>query len=61
MKICVFGLWHLGTITVACLSSGGNQMTGLDFEEQVTQGLNQGKAPLFEPGLDDLIQKGIQA
>ena len=61
MKVCVIGLWHLGCVTAACLSSGRHQVTGLDFDEQVIQRLNQGKAPLFEPGLDDLIQKGIQA
>ena len=60
MKVCVVGLWHLGCVTAACLASGGHQVTGLDFDEQVIHGLNQGQAPLFEPGLDDLIQKGIQ-
>jgi UDPglucose 6-dehydrogenase len=61
MKVCVFGLWHLGTVTAACLVSGGHQVYGLDFDSQIIDGLNQGKAPLFEPGLDDLIQKGIRA
>lgn len=61
MKVCVVGLWHLGSVTAACLSSGGHQVYGLDFDAQVIDGLSQGKAPLFEPGLDDLIQKGIQA
>ncbi len=61
MKVCVVGLWHLGSVIAACLSSGGHQVYGLDFDAQVIEGLNQGKAPLFEPGLDDLIQKGIQA
>jgi len=60
MKVCVVGLWHLGCVTAACLASGGHQVTGLDFDERVIHGLNQGKAPLFEPGLDDLIQNGIQ-
>ena len=61
MKVCVVGLWHLGSVTAACLSSGGHQVCGLDFDSQVIDGLNHGNAPLFEPGLDDLIQKGIQA
>ena len=60
MKVCVLGLWHLGTVTAACLASGGHSVYGLDFDPQIIDGLNQGKAPLFEPGLDDLIQKGIQ-
>ena len=61
MKVCVVGLWHLGSVTAACLAAGGHEVYGLDFDAQVIDGLNQGKAPLFEPGLDDLIQKGIQA
>jgi len=61
MKVCVVGLWHLGSVTAACLSSDGHQVYGLDFDAQVIDGLSQGKAPLFEPGLDELVQKGIQA
>ena len=33
MKICVLGLWHLGTVTAACLAAGGHRVTGLDFDE----------------------------
>ena len=61
MKVCVLGLWHLGTVTAACLSSGGHHVTGLDFNESVIAELRNGKPPLFEPGLEDLVKKGIQA
>jgi UDPglucose 6-dehydrogenase len=59
MKICVLGLWHLGTVTAACLASGGHQVTGLDFDETVISNLRNGRPPLFEPGLEDLVQKGL--
>jgi len=59
MKACVLGLWHLGTVTAACLASGGHQVTGLDFDETVIANLKNGNAPLFEPGLDDLLKKGL--
>ena len=59
MKVCVFGLWHLGTVTAACLASGGHQVTGLDFDETVITNLKNGKPPLFEPGLEDLVNKGL--
>jgi len=58
MKICVLGLWHLGTVTAACLASGGYQVIGLDFDDLVVANLNNGKPPLFEPGLEELVDKG---
>lgn len=59
MKVCVQGLWHLGSVTAACLASVGHDVVGLDADPRTVDGLNQGKAPLFEPGLDDLLQAGI--
>ena len=61
MKVCVLGLWHLGTVTAACLASGGHQVIGVDFDESVIADLRLGKPPLFEPGLEDLVKKGIHA
>lgn len=59
MKVCVQGLWHLGSVTAACLASLGHDVTGLDADAATIEKLAQGKAPLFEPGLDDLLQAGI--
>lgn len=59
MKVCVHGLWHLGSVTAACLASVGHDVVGLDADQKTIAGLNDGKAPLFEPGLYDLLQAGI--
>ena len=59
MKICVMGLWHLGTVTAGCLVLGGHHVTGLDFDETVIANLKNGQPPLFEPGLEDLVRKGL--
>ena len=59
MKVCVEGLWHLGSVTAACLASVGHDVTGLDADTDTIEKLAQGIAPLFEPGLDDLLQIGI--
>jgi UDPglucose 6-dehydrogenase len=59
MKVCVLGLWHLGTVTAACLASAGHEVMGLDFDETVVANLKNGKPPLFEPGLEDLVNKGL--
>lgn len=60
MKVCVLGLWHLGTVTAACLASGGHRVTGLDFDLETVQRLRAGKPPLFEPGLEDLVKSGLE-
>jgi UDPglucose 6-dehydrogenase len=58
MKIVVQGLWHLGTVTAACCAKYFD-VVGLDFEAANTAKLNSGKAPLLEPGLDELVTAGI--
>ena len=59
MRVCVQGLWHLGSVTAACLASVGHDVLGLDADAKTVKNLSWGKAPLFEPGLDDLLQAGI--
>jgi UDPglucose 6-dehydrogenase len=59
MRICVLGLWHLGTVTAACLASAGHEVVGLDFDAENIQNLQQGQPPIFEPGLEDLVKQGL--
>jgi len=59
MKICVQGLWHLGTVTAACLASLGNRVMGLDFNARTIEGLRKGIPPVFELGLDRLLKEGL--
>jgi UDPglucose 6-dehydrogenase len=61
MKVCVYGLWHLGTVTAACLASRGIATVGLAETAEAAAELQAGKAPLFEPGLDALIEKGLNS
>src|SRR6266404_2506340 len=60
MKVCVYGLWHLGSETAACLASRGLATVGLAETPEAAAELNAGKAPLFEPGLDALLKHGLQ-
>jgi UDPglucose 6-dehydrogenase len=60
MKVCVYGLWHLGTVTAACLASRGIATVGLAGTAEAAAELDSGKAPLFEPGLDALLTQGMQ-
>jgi UDPglucose 6-dehydrogenase len=60
MNITVLGLWHLGCVTAAC-SARHFQVVGLDFDAANVAKLNAGQAPLFEPGLNELITAGLAA
>ena len=59
MKVCVQGLWHLGSVTAACLATAGHEVVGLDADQKTIDGLSRGEASLFEPGLDTLVQAGV--
>ncbi len=61
MKICIQGLWHLGSVTAACMASFDNQVVGLDFDTEVVESLLQGNPPIFEPGLQNLLNVGLQS
>ena len=61
MKVCVFGLWHLGSVTAACLASKGIATVGLAETATAAAALNAGKAPLYEPGLDALVEQGLRS
>lgn len=61
MKVCVHGLWHLGSVTAACLAAAGFDVTGLDDDAATVAGLSEGRPPMFEPGLEDLVKQGLSA
>jgi UDPglucose 6-dehydrogenase len=60
MRIAVYGLWHLGCVTAACLAAARHVVVGLDRDARAVTDLQQGQAPLHEPGLTDLIAQGLQ-
>lgn len=57
----MIGLWHLGTVTAACLASLGHHVVAVDDDKDVIRNLRQGRPPLFEPGLEELIRTGLSA
>jgi UDPglucose 6-dehydrogenase len=58
MRICVFGLWHLGSVTAACVAEQFPTI-GLDPDPGTVARLQAGQPPILEPGLADLIRAGI--
>ena len=61
MKVCVLGLWHLGSVTAACLASVGHDVTGLDSNSGIVEKLQKAEPPVSEPGLEGLIRSGIKS
>jgi len=59
MKVCVQGLWHLGSVTAGSLASVGHEVVGLDFDEKVIHRLRAGQPPISEPGLKAMIGEGV--
>lgn len=60
MNVCVQGLWHLGTVTAACLASFRDYaVVGLDPDEPTVARLNEGTPPVSEPGLEEALSAGL--
>jgi UDPglucose 6-dehydrogenase len=59
MKVAVLGLWHLGTVTAACVAEAGVLTVGIDDDPKVIAKLGAGEPPLYEPGLADLVKQGV--
>ena len=58
MNVTTLGMWHLGCVTAACCGRHFKTV-GLDKDGATVAGLSNGKAPLFEPGLDELLAEGV--
>jgi GDP-mannose 6-dehydrogenase len=61
MKVAVFGLGYVGTVTAACLASSGHTVTGVDVDQHKVDMIRSGRSPVIEPGLDDLVAGAIAA
>jgi UDPglucose 6-dehydrogenase len=59
MKVAVAGLWHLGCVTAACLANANHDVLAYDANTETMHLLQQGRAPIAEPGLNDLIANSI--
>lgn len=58
-KIVVIGCGYVGLVTATCLSEVGHTVFCLDVDAGKISSLKQGKIPIYEPGLDELVLKNI--
>jgi UDPglucose 6-dehydrogenase len=61
MKVTVIGTGYVGLVTGACLADAGNNVFCLDVDEKKIALLNQGKIPIFEPGLEPIVKRNREA
>src|SRR3954462_13862626 len=59
MKLAVFGLWHLGTVTAACTAAADIATVAIDLDPERISKLAQREPALYEPGLADLVRSGL--
>ena len=60
MKIAVVGSGYVGLVAAACLAEMGNTIICVDKDQKKIDGLKIGKLPIYEPGLDVLIERNVK-
>src|SRR3954468_13633928 len=61
MNVTVIGTGYVGLVTGACLADAGNSVFCLDLDEAKIRALNAGEMPIFEPGLEAVVRRNVEA
>lgn len=60
-NIAVIGVGYVGLVTGVCLADLGNRVVCVDIAEEKIHKLNQCEMPIYEPGLEDLVERNVKA
>ena len=60
MKIAVIGTGYVGLVAGACFADSGNDVICVDTDRLKTEALKRGEVPIYEPGLDQLVRRGLK-
>ncbi|MBE05404.1 MAG: UDP-glucose 6-dehydrogenase [Gammaproteobacteria bacterium] len=61
MKVVMVGTGYVGLVSGACFSEFGAQVTCVDKDEKKIKALTEGKIPIYEPGLDEIVEKNLKS
>ena len=61
MRISIFGLGYVGAVSAGCLARRGHQVIGVDVNPRKVASVNDGTAPVLEPGLPEAIAEAVAA
>jgi len=61
MKVTIYGSGYVGLVTGALIADVGNEVLCVDVDETKVANLKKGIIPIFEPGLDDVIKRNVDA
>ena len=61
MRVTIYGSGYVGLVIGACLAEAGNHVLCVDIDEGKIDRLKRGELPIYEPGLEPLVSRGLQA